>query len=151
VTKEGGLEQNLKLVSQTPNHRGWRVPTSIEHRFQNLGNVHDIPRGVAEVRDSAGQVVSRGALNESSGAILPESFRRFQTPLVSVGQALLPGRYQIVTTYRYDGTDTTKTLKTYFWYIGSLIVWLAGVLGLGLVAAAAWWWRRRLGRKGRHS
>jgi hypothetical protein len=139
ATKEGGAERDLKLTSQTAN-AGWsRLPSEAVLRFQNLGNVHVVPRGTVEVKDEAGRVVVRGAINEESGAILPESFRQYKTPLRQIARALLPGRYQMVTTYRYDGTDATSVFVTSFWYAGSLLVW--GVL-VGVVAAVlglVWW------------
>jgi hypothetical protein len=144
VTKEGGVERNLALVSQTADNQAWRLPTRVNHRFQNAGNVHVVPRGVTEVRDPLGHVLARGALNEASGEILPESFRQYSTKLLKVGSGWLPGRYSLVTTYRYDGTDSTKTFTTYFWYAGLLIVWVVGLLALAAIGWLGWWlWRRR--------
>lgn len=150
VSKEGGAEVGLRLSAQTPDHRGWRLPTKVEQRFQNIGNIHVVPRGVTEVRDMTGRVVMRGALNEQSGVILPESFRRYTTPLLTVGKAWLPGRYQLVTTYRYDGTEQTKTGVVSFWYVGTLVVWLVMlgvVLAIGALAVWLFWWRPRHGRR----
>ncbi len=148
VTKEGGLERSINLVSQKPDHVSMRLPTSIEHRFQNTGNVQVTPRGVVEIRDGAGRVVERGVLNDGSGEILPESFRRYTTPLMTMGKALLPGRYRIVTTYRFDGTTDTKVLTTTFWYFGALVLWGLILVVLALAVVAGWWlfrylWRRR--------
>jgi hypothetical protein len=139
VTKEGGAERDLKLVSQMAN-AGWsRLPSSATLRFQNLGNVHVVPRGTVEVKDMAGRVVVRGAINAESGTILPESFRQYKTPLLQVGRALLPGRYQVVTTYRYDGTEATSVFVTDFWYAGSLLVWAVLMGVVAAVAGLAWW------------
>jgi hypothetical protein len=143
VTKEGGVEHNLVLVSQTANSQAWHLPTLAVQRFQNAGNVHVVPRGVAEVRDPLGHVLARGALNEASGEILPESFRQYSTKLIKVGPGWLPGRYSLVATYRYDGTDKTKTFTTHFWYAGLLIVWIVGLGGLGAIGVLGWWLRRR--------
>lgn len=143
VTKDGGVEHQLKLVSQVHNGSHWRLPSSIEHRFQNTGNVHLVPRGVTEVKSPTGKVVLRGALNEQSGEILPESFRRYKTPLTKLTAAWMPGRYKVVTTYRYDGTDTTHSLTTGFWYMGTALVWLVLVLALVAAGFLAWWlWLR---------
>lgn len=143
ATKEGGAVPELKLVSQTGNGNWRRLPTSLEHRFQNTGGVHAVPRGIAEVRDPAGKLVARGALNEGSGAVLPGSFRRYQTKLTALDQGWLPGRYEVKTTYRYDGTDKTETLVGHVWYVGSAVVW--GVMALVFLSLAGglWWWLRR--------
>jgi hypothetical protein len=151
VTKNGGAEAGLRLASQTANGQAWRLPRTVEQRFQNIGNIHLVPRGVTEVRDMAGRVVMRGALNEQSGVILPESFRRYTTPLMTVGTAWMPGRYQLVTTYRYDGTDATKTLTTGFWYAGAVMVWVVMAGAVAVVGLLAWWlfWRRPRRRQNR--
>jgi hypothetical protein len=144
ATKVGGAETGLRLSSQTAALRPWQLPGRVEHRFQNTGNVHVVPRGVTEVRDMTGRVVIRGALNEQSGVILPESFRRYSTSLIKVATAWMPGRYQLVTTYRYDGTDETKQLVTSFWYAGMIVVWLVFGGAMAAIAGLAWWlfWRR---------
>jgi len=145
LAKDGGIDAELKLSNQTLNHSGLRMPSATTQRFQNTGNVHLVPRGTVVVKDPTGRVVSRGALNDGSGTILPESFRRYDTPLLSVGIAWLPGRYQAVTTYRYDGTENTKTLATSFWYVGLGIIWVAVVAAASCLGLLGWlfWWRRR--------
>ena len=143
LTKDGGINAELKLTSQGVNRSGVRIPTSIAQRFQNAGNVHLVPRGTVVVKDPAGRIVLRGALNDGSGTILPESFRRYETPLISVGGAWLPGRYQAVTTYRYDGTENTKTLTTGFWYVGLGFIWIFTLVALACIGLLGWLlWRR---------
>ena len=143
ATKEGGAERDLRLVGQTTNARAWRLPTRVEQRYQNAGNVHVTPRGVVQVRDPWGRVVRQAAINDGSGVILPESFRRYTTQLLSVRRAWMPGRYQVVSTYRYDGTTATKTFTTSVWYAGLAIVWVVGIAGLVATGVLAWWlWRR---------
>ena len=144
LTKQGGGLYDLRLDWQHSNGHVWQLPTEIEHRFQNPGNVHVVPRGIVEVRDPAGRLVERGALNENSGFILPESFRRYPTILTSVGNAVLPGRYEVKTTYRYDGTQTTTTKVAHIWYAGQLVVWLVLLGAVAGVGFLGWWlWRRR--------
>lgn len=142
VSKEGGEDAILKLGSQTNDGGWWRLPGTIEQRFQNAGNVHLVPRGTVEVRDSLGKVVKRGALNEASGVILPESFRRYKTPLISVASAWMPGYYRIESTYRYDGTTQTKTFVSSFWYGGTLLVWALFGLMILAVGGGVWAWHR---------
>ncbi len=141
--KEGGAERNLQLVSQSTNAAFWHLPTSVGQRYQNLGNVQVTPRGVVAVEDPTGREVARSAINEGSGMILPESFRRYSTNLLRVAPAWMPGRYRVVSTYRYDGTDRLKTFSTTFWYAGMLVVWVVGLLTLGAMGFLVWWlWLR---------
>ena len=143
VTKEGGTISDLKLVSQSPDGGWWGLPTIVGQRFHNGGNVHVVPWGIVEVKDAAGRVVRRGAINEDSSPILPETFRRFKTPLDNVSTAWIPGSYQVVTTYRYDGSDATKVFTSTVWYVGALVWWLGGLLIAMAVGMLGWWlWLR---------
>jgi len=106
---------------------------------------------VVRVEDPWGKTVARGALNEGSGAILPESIRRYKTPMVTVARAWLPGRYKLVTEYRDETSDAHKTATMSFWYVGALITWVAVVFGLAVAGLAGWWiWRWRKQRRGRN-
>ncbi len=141
LTKAGGAAPSLKLISQISNGRVWSLPSQINYRFQNSGNVHVVPRGIVTITDPAGRVVERGSLNAESGIILPESFRQYSMPLTSLATAWLPGQYAITTAYRYDGTEVTKTLVTHSWYAGAVVVWLLGGLAATLLVIIVW--RRR--------
>ena len=144
LTKDGGISANLKLTDQIVKQSYLRFPGLIVQRFQNSGNIHLVPRGTVVIKDPAGRIVARGALNDGSATILPESFRRFNTPVIKLTSAWLPGKYQVVTNYRYDGTETTKSLTTSFWYIGLGVVWLAVVGALSCIGLLAWlFWRKR--------
>jgi hypothetical protein len=149
LIKGGGAPPDLALVSQTVDHQGLHLPTKVEHRFHNAGGVHVVPRGVLEARDPLGRLVERGALNEDSGVILPQSYRRYNTSLMKLAAAWMPGRYSVQTTYRYDESSVTKTFTGAFWYFGSVYFWLAMAVVLLLVAGLAWWLilRRRTHRK----
>jgi len=149
AVKEGGLVRQLRMTGQDTD-AGWgRLPKEVQQHFANDGNVHLVPRGVTEVKDAFGWTVERGALNEASAVILPESYRRYKTPLTAINKALWPGRYRVVTTYRYDGTDQTKVFATTFWYAGALVVWALGILVLAAAAGLVWWLWFRPRRKRR--
>ena len=139
VTKEGGLRQELALQSQKNDASWWRLPSEVTQRYHNTGNVHVVPRGIVSVKDTFGREVVRGAINEDSKVILPETYRNLATQLISVARAWWPGRYQIVTSYRYDGTDQVLRYEQDFVYVGAIISWL--VIGAALLAVAGWvWW-----------
>jgi len=146
VTKEGGLKQELALQSQKSNASWWRLPNEATQRYRNTGNVHVVPRGIVSVKDPFGKEVVRGAINEDSKVILPETYRNYTTEFIPVARAWWPGRYRIVTSYRYDGTSQMRSFEQDFVYTGAIIIWL--VIGAGLLAAAglAWWlWGRPRG------
>ncbi|HSX02753.1 MAG TPA: hypothetical protein VLI05_05580 [Candidatus Saccharimonadia bacterium] len=142
VTKDGGAAPSLRLVSQTTDGGWWHLPGQIDQRFEDDGNVHVVPRGVVEVRDPLGRVVQRAALNAESAVILPESYRNYHTSLLKLALAWLPGRYAVVSTYRYDGTEQTQMLTTSFWYAGQVVIWLTILLALVAAGLLGWWlWR----------
>jgi hypothetical protein len=153
AVKEGGVVRELKQVGQSSDGGWWRLPSQVEERFRNSGNVHLIPRGLVMVKDSVGRIVSSGALNENSDAVLPGSYRRYETSLVNVGRAWLPGRYQIVTSYHSDGANGEQRFTTWFWYSGDLVVVSIGILAIAAAAGLAWWlwWRPRRRRRKRQT
>jgi hypothetical protein len=142
LIKEGGPPPNLVLVGQTVDKSMFAMPTTVSDRFENLGNVHVVPRGLIQVTDPWGRAIDRGSINVNSGIILPSMFRRYDTPLVPLATAIWPGRYTVATAYRYDGTTATKPYTTTFWYAGSPLLWVGVVLLVGVAAGVLWLWRR---------
>lgn len=149
VTKDGGANADLRLVSQEAPGSWWSLPNTVTQRFQNTGNIHVVPRGVIELKDPAGRVVKRAAINDGSQMILPESFRQYKSSLLNLKAAVLPGRYTLVSTYRYDGIESTAKLETSFWYAGKIVVWIVGLGALVTTLGLAWWLWIRPRRKKR--
>lgn len=144
LTKGGGINASIVVRSVVLDHTGMRLPGNVTLRFQNDGNVHLVPRGTVTIIDPVGRVIRRGALNDGSTAILPESFRKYPTPLTNISAAWLPGRYTVRTLYRYDGTDATKRFDVSFWFAGLAVVWIVGLAGVAVIGLfAARLWRRR--------
>jgi hypothetical protein len=143
VTKSGGAAPELNLLSEDSTHNLFALPSTLDQRFQDAGNVHVVPRGTTTIRDPFGKVVSSGALNEDSVFVFPESFRRIRVNLSELAQAFVPGRYSVTTIYRYDGTEGTKTFIDHVWYAGAILVWLSWSMIAGVLIAAIWWWLRR--------
>ncbi len=133
VKKAGGEVYKLDLQSYKIGPHIFSLPGSVAVRFQNAGNIHVIPRGLAVLTDPWGKVVKRGIVNADSGIALPETFRSLQVPLESIGSAWLPGRYKLTVTYRYDDVVATRTVETSFVYLNALTVLMA----VGLLCAVA--------------
>lgn len=127
VKKSGGEVYRLSLNRFTVRPHIFALPSKVDLRFQNGGNVHVIPRGMATVTDPRGRIVQRGVVNEDSGIALPETFRQVTVGLKPLARAWLPGRYHLDINYRYDETDRFQTVSTSFIYLNLL------VLGIGLI------------------
>lgn len=143
VKKEGGLRYGLSLSGETDNANRLRLPSVINLRFQNSGNVHAVPRGLIRVVDPAGHEVARGVINTDSSFILPESFRRLQVATLPLARAWLPGRYRLAVQYRYDGSNQVTTWEKSFWLLPSDLVWTLAVVALALGGCIIWFLRRR--------
>jgi hypothetical protein len=146
VKKTGGETYGLTLAETHAKTGLFRLPASAELRFQNTGNVHVVPRGLVEVWDPRGRVVGRGVINEGSAIVLPESFRRLASSISPILTSWLPGRYQLVVTYRYDGSGKSQEAAQPFWFIPLPFLALLAIL-VGVTAAGAWWVRGRRQRK----
>lgn len=146
VTKAGDLREKIALASEKSNERWWQLPSEVTQRFRNTGNVHLVPRGVVSVKDPLGREVVRGAINQDSKVILPETYRNYTSELIPVARAWWPGRYRVVTTFRYDGTDQLQSFEQDFTYAGAVVIWLVFGAGLVAVGGLAWWlWGRPRG------
>jgi hypothetical protein len=144
LIKQPGATGGLDLTAQSENSGLGTMPTTVTDKFANTGNSHVVPRGTVVVKDPLGRAVERGALNENSGIILPEGSRSYDTPLMTLARATMPGSYTVVTTYRYDGTEATKTYTSSFWYLGEWGMAGAGLILLGVLMAGGLIFRRRL-------
>jgi len=118
LRKSGGDVEDLRL-DQIDTHGAGRFvfPTMVTLRFQNAGNVHLVPRGVVTVTDSLGHAVAKGIINEDSGFVLPETFRKFPVPLQRLDGRALPGRYTITVAWRYDGSQAFQKSVVKFYYL----------------------------------
>lgn len=135
ITKQDGAVYNMTLHDYSVATHVFSTPGSVDLRFQNAGNVHVIPRGVAILTDPRGNVVKKGFINAGSGLVMPETFRRMTIPLETMGVAWLPGIYHLAITYRYEGESKSHTMNVDFlyingWYIITLMILLAGAIAL---------------------
>lgn len=142
VKKEGGLRYDLRLDSEHDNGGRLRLPSVVDLRFQNSGNVHAVPRGLVRLVDPAGHEVARGIINADSSFVLPESFRRLQVVLQPMARAWLPGHYRLAVQYRYDGGEKVTTWERDCWLVPPALI-LAGATLLATVSVLGWLFLRR--------
>lgn len=145
VRKTGGEIRHLEYRDTVIRTDILGVPDTVSERFQNSGNVHLTPRGIAVVSDPFGRVVKRGVLNEESGIILPESYRLYQVALKSIDMAFIPGFYTINATYRYDGEEHFTDIpsqRVFSWNLAFL--WAIFLLIVGFIFRWLFrWWKHR--------
>lgn len=131
--KIGGETYQLDLRSADMTKSWFHLPTTVQLRFYNGGNIHAIPRGLVRLVDARGRVVAKGVINAGSSIILPESYRQYFTTLGSIDHAALPGQYRLMIDYRYDGSNTTSHFEEQFWYVPVGATVLLGAMLLGLI------------------
>ena len=135
--KEGGEIYRLNILDRTRERSMLFGLSQTSLRFQNEGNVHIVPRGIVTLTDPLGRVVEKGIINTESSLVLPESQRTFVTKLSLVTPLLIPGRYTLITDYRYDGQEAfesaTDTIVLLPWptFVAILVLGI-GFFGLRL-------------------
>lgn len=139
LNKTGGDIFSLNVKDfQKPG--GWGgLPSKLQLRFQDTGNVHVVPRGLVTITDPTGREVARGIINEDSDIVLPGAIRQVEVAMRSERSIITPGRYNLVIDYRYDGQDGTTRVAYAFYFINGplLVSWLIGiVVGVGLIVLA---------------
>ncbi len=111
LTKSGGDTHKLNLQSVSYSKNFFKLPNSVSLRFHNSGNTHLIPRGSVTITAPSGKVIKRGIINEESGLILPETYRRFGVPLYDTSGKSLSGNYTLTVSYRFDGYDKFRVYQ----------------------------------------
>jgi hypothetical protein len=104
-----------------------------------------VPPGVVAVLDPAGREVAHGVINDGSSIVLPGAIRQLPVALTQEAGVLLPGRYNLVVTWRYDGHDGFTRSEFPFTLI-DLSLLIGWVVALLVLAAAIWWVVRYLRR-----
>lgn len=134
VKKLGGEVYRLGLQNISVGTHLFSLPGQLNLRFQNAGNVHVVPYGLATISDPRGTVVERGIINSDSGIILPETFRQVTLPLQPMARAWLPGRYKLTVAYHYDDSTATSTSQSSFMYLNIATLMLL-LLVLAIIAS----------------
>lgn len=118
LNKTDGQRFGLELDSVKSSHSIVTLPNRVTTRFHNTGNTHVVPRGTVKLQDPSRRIIARGIINESSGYTLPDSYRQYNVDFKSSAKGWLPGRYNVITTWRYDGKTEAVTTVTHVWFIG---------------------------------
>lgn len=126
VKKTGGEIYGLSLAGTETTKRWLWLPTAINLRFQNTGNVHVVPRGTVTVTGPWDWEIYKGIINPASGIILPESFRVYPTSLERLSFPLWPGMYALTVQYRWETQNEQVTQTTRFFH--------PGLVGIGFVS-----------------
>lgn len=147
LRKEGGVEAGLKLKTLNPiGGHVFKLPQVVDLRFQASGNVHVVPHGTIVIKNPNGKVVSQGTINEDSAIVYPQSFRKMTTSLINTGSNLVPGKYELTATYRYDSDLSLGTQTISFWYLGNALTAGLFALILTILGGVVWLVRKKLRR-----
>lgn len=148
VKKLGGEVYDLDLNHQDfENIYPFHIPDTVRLRFQNKGNIHIVPRGIIEIKDPLGRIISSSPINPESSIIIPESFRLFPTTLESTSPAIFPGRYMVKISYRFDGKNDYVSSLSSFFYLGLSFIVFSFAISTGLCVAIILFIRFKLIRK----
>jgi hypothetical protein len=142
VNKSGGDIHRLKLADVNAKHSLFSLPDSVTLRFYNSGNTHVTPRGTVSLLDPDGKLVSRGVINENSGLVLPEVYRRYSVKLSSVANSSKVGHYKLNVAFRFDGLEQFRFYQTSFVFLAPSavvigVVFLLVIIGLLVYALRA--------------
>jgi hypothetical protein len=139
ATKTGGEKYDMKLTDIDHDGNLLDLPSQVQVAFRATGNVHVVPRGIIYIKDHGGKVIAKGAINEQSGYVLPDTSRTFTVPLTKVASPSLLGmRYHIQIDYRYDGLDRFAGKQTSLHFVNPWLI----VVALPILAVTSFAYRR---------
>jgi len=110
---------NLKEFSSPKNFYEYG-PVDFVVRVENAGNVHVVPKGTIEIKDTFGKKVSSLAVNEGNGNVLPDSIRRFDKEngvLTWKPQGFTLGRYSANLLLNYGSPAKQLSATLTFWIV----------------------------------
>lgn len=115
LVKEDGAIRSLELVAR-PHTRLWFTrPKTSSFAFKNNGNVDLVPRAVLTITGGTSSY-AKALFNEVSVPLFAGQSKNFNAD-IHYQKQMLPGRYTVVGSYRYDGQQT-PLIETYsVWYI----------------------------------
>jgi hypothetical protein len=146
VTKLGGDTHDLSLAGVFYSHNLFKLPGSVTLRFNNTGNTHLIPRGLVTIKDSRGKLISKGIINDNSGIILPQTYRRYSVPMQTISIAKSGGIYKINVDFRFDGINQYRGFQASYLLVPLYLILILAIV-LAVVVVIIWKHaRRHIGR-----
>lgn len=134
LKKRGGERYGMEFVSSSMDRDIFGSVRSMRLAFRNMGNVHIVPRGRADLLDPRGRLVAKGIVNEDSSIVLPGATRDMSVKMRPVMTAWVPGMYTLRLGYRYDGLEAFETVEERVFVVPPAFI--AGCIGLIAVFAA---------------
>jgi hypothetical protein len=140
ITVKGKTTEKLSVASFTASRNGKQgslfesTPLNFTVRLKNSGNVHEQPTAAATITDMFGKKVALVNFNEPPHNILPQSIRKFDSPLDSavIGNKKLFGHYTAALKVTYGpGYKQTLTASLGFWVIPYHLI---GIIIVTLIA-----------------
>lgn len=116
IIKEDGAIRSLTLEGGFMSVFSFVVPSSVNLRFNNMGNVRAVPRAAVTVQSGA-QIIAKGVSNVDSIPVAPGNDVTLNTPLTKLKSSWLPSKQTVNVQYRYDGQNESQVATQTFLYI----------------------------------
>lgn len=125
LTVNGKAERKLAIEEFSVSKDGGKgslfetAPVDFTLRLKNGGNIHEQPRGYAEITNMFGKKIAIVNFNQPPRNILPGSVRKFDSSLNSsvIGNKILFGRYSANLKMTYGENGQTVNSSLTFWVI----------------------------------
>jgi hypothetical protein len=140
ITVSGNTTSNLSVATFAPEKAGKTksvfesTPLTFVTRLKNTGNVQEQPVGRIIIKDMFGKTVAGLNVNLPPHYVLPDSIRRFESPLDAtvIGNKHLFGHYHAALTVNY-GPDNKKVAisSMSFWVIPYRLIGIIVVVLIG--------------------
>jgi hypothetical protein len=132
------------------------APVTFLVRLKNSGNIHEQPAGQISVTDMFGKKIANVNVNLPPRNILPDSIRRFESPLdkAVIGNKKLFGRYTAELNVTYGASKQSLKESITFWVIPYKLMAVAILLLIGgffLLRALIRRYNQQIIRKARNS
>lgn len=154
LTVNGNVKEQLsvKQFSVSHNNRTGKLfesgPLNFTTRLTNTGNVHEQPVGQIVIKDMFGKRFASTNVNLPPKNVLPQSTRRFDSPLDKsvIGNKRMFGHYTATLTVTYGKNKQTTTSSVSYWVLPLKTM----VIVIVLLIAAFFGVRHGLQRYNRH-
>lgn len=139
ITVNGKTKESLAVQELSVNNGGAAgtlfesTPLNFAVRLKNNGNVHEQPIGQITITDMFGKKVAAVNVNLPPRNVLPQSTRKFSTPLDNtvIGNKKLFGHYRAHLLVTYGASKQTVASDLSFWVVPYRLIAAAIVLIVG--------------------